>query len=1056
MAERSLIQFTYSGRITDGNRSAYTLCNELCSIIGYLDIISPSVRATALGCTFSLLLNQRDFCFLTRGNNMFKLSQHGFKFPETPSNRNLCTVVYNSYYSDRQLRTCLENSIGYKHYSGNHRELNVHTITCDNHYNYFICYKRPHQALEASFNGISVGDHYIEPQELRLYKNIHVPQCMHCYKWNKHPTSRCPYRNYGKACSLCLGYHDFKQCRSYNNKQIMPVCRNCKGPHPATRNEGNDLTSRPSNYTIKSKSRSKMWEQTKPAKYYDPDSGQLVGYNPQFCYPHADKRPQQQQNYKNSSPQAVKNKKPTIIYNSKKQNSNFIPVNKKPENMSCQQKRNDSHPNAAKINRTNPHTDKINPKYTFKPINGIKPKSLQKLRQLVDSENLHLQDVPADGDCFFHAICLQTNRPKNSGSTLRQEFVKYLHSLPQKIKIDYAEKLGYNPDGPRGSEYEKVRAFYSLVHQIKKGVYAGELEAPFMAQFLKSSIIIYNSETSKPTKYGAYSKNVKLGYIADEKHYVALSSKEKQHDVVDTPVTKESENIDTPVAKESDIIDTPVVNESDIIDNKLHQMQWQIINLALLDSMGERSSFINSYHALATANNLNKVIIPDSILFKLSAPYIMSKILTKHLDEFYQELMIDKNDSNTDNEIEEKGSKTAISENTKNQDKKCRPSKGKKSKTEGEKGSSPSERDASNKNSNETKNSGVVTVESFIKKCKSKDPNSASSKIKKPKGNKCKEPTKNVSPVKINSHLDKEPNVLKEPIVVDLDKSLQEHEGRDAKVGHGCTSQELSKETPTGDSPTETISNTNSLPPQVNNSIPTQSKPLISPTNKKRLRVEIKENHIDNMHDSLALNSKKRKKTYSEEQKMELARQAINSGNLKNFSEENGVPYSTLNAWTKKYKSHNLKSDGKSHDEDFFLSQESNTSQIEVIPLTPPDEDWLHKVSSTPIKDTQLPPLKNPITTHTPMNVSIIKKPQNSSVSSPITNMGITSINLGNGINITYENSHAGMALQQDPEIVLGEAMLAPSNSLIRAAESSTMLAPIDTAIEEPKTISLE
>ena len=142
---------------------------------------------------------------------------------------------------------------------------------------------------------------------------------------------------------------------------------------------------------------------------------------------------------------------------------------------------------------------------------------------------------------------------------------------------------------------------------------------------------------------------------------------------------------------------------------------------------------------------------------------------------------------------------------------------------------------------------------------------------------------------------------------------------------------------------------------------------------------------------------------------MELARQAINSGNIKNFSEENGVPYSTLNAWTKKFKSLQLNSSGEKHgsnqlnDVDFFPSQQSNSSQIELYPLTPPKDDWLHKVSSTPVKDIQLAPLKNTITTHTPLNVSIIKKPQHASMSSPITNMGITSINLDNGISVTYD-----------------------------------------------------
>ena len=305
--------------------------------------------------------------------------------------------------------------------------------------------------------------------------------------------------------------------------------------------------------------------------------------------------------------------------------------------------------------------------------------------------------------------------------------------------------------------------------------------------------------------------------------------------------------------------------------------------------------------------------------------------------------------------------------------------------------------------------------------------------------------------------------------MVDLAKSLQGHEDRDDEVGisnpidvHGGISRELQKETHSIDFPIESLSNENVLPPQLNNPTPDQTKSLIS-KNKKRLTIEIKE------PDSLAIeSSKKRKKSYSKEQRMELARQAISSGNIKHFSEINGVPYSTLNAWTKKFKTFHINGDGESHmlsntisanqadDEDFYSSQQTNSSQIDLHPLTPPKEDWLHKVSSTPIKDIQLPPLKNTITTHTPMNVSIIKKPQHSSMSSPITNMGITSINLGNGINITYNNSHVSTELQQDPEIVMGEAMSAPSNSLIRAAESSTVLAPIDTAIEESKTVSLE
>ena len=70
--------------------------------------------------------------------------------------------------------------------------------------------------------------------------------------------------------------------------------------------------------------------------------------------------------------------------------------------------------------------------------------------------------------------------------------------------------------------------------------------------------------------------------------------------------------------------------------------------------MGDRSSFINSYHDLTKANNLSTVVIPDNLLFKLSTPYTMSKILTKHLEEFHKKLLIDTNDPNPPSIIQDK------------------------------------------------------------------------------------------------------------------------------------------------------------------------------------------------------------------------------------------------------------------------------------------------------------------------------------------------------------------------------------------------------------------
>ena len=88
--------------------------------------------------------------------------------------------------------------------------------------------------------------------------------------------------------------------------------------------------------------------------------------------------------------------------------------------------------------------------------------------------------------------------------------------------------------------------------------------------------------------------------------------------------------------------------------------------------------------------------------------------------------------------------------------------------------------------------------------------------------------------------------------------------------------------------------------------------------------------------------------------------------------------------------------------------------------------------------------------------MSQISKRHSNYLSSHIINKGITSINLENGINVTYDISYVSKAGQQDPEIVMGEAISAPSISLITEAESFTILAPIDTDIEESKPVQLD
>ena len=96
MATNNFIQLKYNGKVRDGNRTATTLGNELNAIIGPIDIMSPSVNVTAYGCTFGMVLSDNDYRYITRSDVMLKIGREGYSFPATPTNKNLCTVVYNA------------------------------------------------------------------------------------------------------------------------------------------------------------------------------------------------------------------------------------------------------------------------------------------------------------------------------------------------------------------------------------------------------------------------------------------------------------------------------------------------------------------------------------------------------------------------------------------------------------------------------------------------------------------------------------------------------------------------------------------------------------------------------------------------------------------------------------------------------------------------------------------------------------------------------------------------------------------------------------------------
>ena len=125
MAGTNFIQFKYCGVIPDGKRTATALGNELQRLVGSINLISPSVNISAYGSILSTLLSPADFRYITRSDVMLKISTHGYTFPDTPSNKNICTIVYNAYYADSALRETLSNPNWASHYANGYTKLKL-------------------------------------------------------------------------------------------------------------------------------------------------------------------------------------------------------------------------------------------------------------------------------------------------------------------------------------------------------------------------------------------------------------------------------------------------------------------------------------------------------------------------------------------------------------------------------------------------------------------------------------------------------------------------------------------------------------------------------------------------------------------------------------------------------------------------------------------------------------------------------------------------------------------------------------------------------------------
>ena len=147
-----------------------------------------------------------------------------------------------------------------------------------------------------------------------------------------------------------------------------------------------------------------------------------------------------------------------------------------------------------------------------------------------------------------------------------------------------------------------------------------------ISKFLKINIHIFNSASKDPLSYlveGA-TKNVCLGYIKDEKHYVALPTLVPQEP---KPANQLKENRESS-RKTVNCSNEPAETKDTVdVDFKHKSMVNQIIYLALLESNGNRDKFVAAYKDLAIANNMEAVNIPEPMFRKTTLPCFITNLI---------------------------------------------------------------------------------------------------------------------------------------------------------------------------------------------------------------------------------------------------------------------------------------------------------------------------------------------------------------------------------------------------------------------------------------------
>ena len=151
------------------------------------------------------------------------------------------------------------------------------------------------------------------------------------------------------------------------------------------------------------------------------------------------------------------------------------------------------------------------------------PQPLQELKKHAHTHNLIVEDVPKDGNCFFHAVTrtlAHKGEKADNGAKLRQRLIEYLQTSPSKdIYSAFLTRKDMNSKDP----------LENRIDELKRGEWADHVETQATADMLKIKINILTNKgyiVNITPRTEDPKATINVGLLG-QTHYVALLTQDK-------------------------------------------------------------------------------------------------------------------------------------------------------------------------------------------------------------------------------------------------------------------------------------------------------------------------------------------------------------------------------------------------------------------------------------------------------------------------------------------------------------------------------------------------